>query len=109
MPETTLKIAFPGVSTSEAGSLAADLQQEIEMMGEGVTVQRVRDNPDTQDFGATLLLVLGTPAVIALAKGIAAWMKRTGTGVTVKCGDKEIVVKNVDSANLPAMLQAACK
>ena len=109
MSQTTWKIAFPEMSGSDAGSLAADLQQEIEMMGEDVTVERVRENPDALDFGASLVLVLGTPAVIILAKAIAAWAKRAGTGLTVTCGDTIVTVKNVDSDQLPALLKAGCK
>jgi hypothetical protein len=109
-----LSISFPGKSTAEANELAADLQSEIEMMNDHVEVQRVRNHADTLDFGATLLLVLAAPAVIELvkgpgtelAKGIAAWMKRTGTSISVKLGDKDVLVKNVDSDDLPGVMAA---
>ncbi len=37
------------------------------------------------DFGTTVVLVLGTPAMIALAHGVASWIKRQG--------DPELVIK----------------
>jgi hypothetical protein len=109
-----LSISFPGKSTAEANQLAAELQNEIEMMDAHVEVERVRNQADTLDFGATLLLVLAAPAIVELAKGpatelakgIAAWMKRTGTSISVKLGDKDVLVKNVDSADLPRVMAA---
>jgi len=123
-------ISFPEKSTAEANDLAKNLQNEIQMMGEPVKVKRVRDRADTQDFGATLLLILAAPAVIKgaehigpameqlakgagaamteLAEGIASWMRRTGSSISVKCGDKVVTVKNTDSANLPGIMAAIC-
>jgi len=103
-----LNISFPDTDTSEANKLASDLQNEIEELGTPVELKRVRDPTDTLDFGATLAIVLAAPTVTALAKGIAAWMKRTGTSVTLKVGDKDVVVKNVDSESLPGVMAAIC-
>jgi hypothetical protein len=114
-----ITISFPGKTTAEANVLAAELQNEIQMSGEPVKVERVRENPDSQDFGATLLLVLAAPAavelakgaapaLVELAKGIAAWMRRKGTSISVKCGDKDVVVKDVDSTDLPGVMAAVC-
>lgn len=114
-----LTLSFPEKSKAEANMLAADLQTEIEQLGEPVQVQRVRDNPDTLDFGATLAIVLAAPAVVGfakgaapavieVAKGIASWMRRTGNSVKFKCGETEITLKDVDTANLPAVLAAMC-
>ncbi len=111
-----LKISFPDKDTPEANELASELQKEIQMMGEPVEVKRVREREDTLDFGATLAIILAAPAVIEfmkgpgleIAKGIAAWMKRTGTSITVKCGDKDVVVRHLDSDSLPGVMAAIC-
>lgn len=108
MSQPTLKISFPGQTAADAGILAAELEEEIQMAGEDVTVRRVRESPDSQDFGATLILILGTAAVTELAKGIAAWIKKKGATVEFTVGDKKLLVRDVDSSNLPGILAAAC-
>jgi hypothetical protein len=39
-------------------------------------VERQKDDQRTQDFGATLAVVLAGPAVVAVARGIEAWLQR---------------------------------
>lgn len=66
----------------------------------------MKQTRDTQDFGTTLALVLRTPAVIAVARGLAAYLARTGTTVRIK-KDGEVVLKNVrgdDAAKIVAAL-----
>jgi ethanolamine utilization protein EutA (predicted chaperonin) len=43
------------------------------------------------DFGSTLVLVFGTPAAIAVARGIYEAMKRFSTAVVIKTRSGEII------------------
>lgn len=69
-------IKFQDLSLAEANILAESLRDTILDSHPGVSVERRRDDQSSQDFGATLVLLLGAPAVIAVAKGIEQWLKR---------------------------------
>jgi hypothetical protein len=59
-----------------ANILATDLEDSLSEAVPALTISRRREDPLAQDFGATLAVVLGTSAVTALAKGVAAWLAR---------------------------------
>lgn len=70
-------VRFKKLSTGEANLAADSLKQFLDDLGEpAVSVETRRDASGTQDFGATLVLVLGTQAAVAVAKGIANWLER---------------------------------
>ena len=73
----------------------------------GVVVARQRERPDTQDFGASLAVVLGTAA----AKGIAAWMPRnSGVQVEIRRQGKIVMVaSHLDSKDVPRIAEALSK
>ncbi|GHO54471.1 hypothetical protein [Ktedonobacter robiniae] len=63
-----------------------------------VEVQRKRDDPLTQDFGGTLVLLWGTPAAAAIVTAIGNWLAlRTRASITIKGANEEIVVQNITS------------
>ena len=65
MDEQTYIITFDTVSAAEANHYAEELRQALLDASPDVEVHRRRDDPHTQDFGSTLVLLLGTPAVTA--------------------------------------------
>lgn len=73
-------IRFDGLSKPEASAYIRDLQRDLAAV-EGVTTRIIKDDPTNQDFGATLILVLGTPAVIALAKHTAPMLARAANAI----------------------------
>lgn len=102
----TLALRFDGIPLSEANVLARELEMEVRAASDGVKVNVVKDDKNTQDFGATLILVLGTPAIVAVAKAIGDYIQRRGVTVTitpeggvaisnVKSGDVASIVKNL--------------
>lgn len=95
-----LTLSIEAVSVAQANSDAQSLEKQINLAAPAVDTKIVRSDPNAQDFGATLVLVLGTPAVIALAKGIADWLKARATGTTsLKLRDKAgNVILEVDAA-----------
>ena len=109
MSEHTVQIKFPEKALADAGELADQLEAEIKMIGDNVTVRRLREDANNQDFGSTLVLVLGSAAVVEIAKGIAAWIRRTGTIIELETNGKKILVKDVDSTNLPEIMTALTK
>ena len=71
-----VQISFSGVDVATANQLAGDLADSLQQDAPTLMVERIREDRLTQDFGASLAIILGTSAVTALARGIAAWLAR---------------------------------
>lgn len=85
MSPDSLLIGFPDASTAEGNRLTNSLAEALRDIGPGIIVERQRERPDTQDFGASLAVILGTTAVTAVAKGLAAWLARnSGARVEIR-------------------------
>jgi hypothetical protein len=104
----SLTLVFPEASTAEGNQLAVDLRDCLRDINGNVQVERLRDNPDTMDFGATLGLILGSAAVIAVAKGIAAWLARnSGVRLEIRQSDGSVaILTNLDSRDVFRIAQA---
>jgi hypothetical protein len=89
-------IRFQDTSLAEANVLAESLRDAILDSHPDVSVKTQRDDPSLQDFGATLVLLLGAPAVVVVAKGIEQWLKRhQSASVRIEGPDGIIVAENV--------------
>ena len=75
-PSSDVLISFLDTDLATANELARDLVESLAQDTPTLSVARARENPRTQDFGATVAIILGSTAVTALAKGIAAWLAR---------------------------------
>jgi hypothetical protein len=96
--QQTYIIEFDNISAAEANRDASELRGILLDAVPGIEVNRKRADPYTQDFGASLVLVLGAPAVVAIAKAIGGWlMLHQQTGITIKTADGEIVATNLTS------------
>jgi hypothetical protein len=83
-------LAFEGLDGREANLAAESLKEAIIGLGEhDLSVTTKKEQKRTQDFGATLVLVLGTPVAITLARGIASWMHRRADMTTVVIRDNK--------------------
>ena len=69
-------ITFPEITDAEANRYASDLAHVLTEADKGLHVEQSRNRIGTQDFGTTLVLVLGTASVTAIARGIQAFLKR---------------------------------
>lgn len=69
-------------------------------------VKRLKQHPETMDFGATLVLVLGTAAATEIAKGIAQWIARYKTKVTLSRGATTLTVSDADPASVAKIIEA---
>jgi hypothetical protein len=62
MENDAVVIKFSGVSDEEANKYAGSLADELSEIA-GLKAKPARERHETQDFGATLVLVLGTASV----------------------------------------------
>ncbi len=106
MDESPFIIRFPGASTAEANRYAADLATTLRDVDQDLKVEQQRDRPDTQDFGATLAIILGTASVSAVAKGVAAWLARhAGAKIQINA-DGSVIASNLDSRDAARIADA---
>jgi hypothetical protein len=94
-------ISFDGISSAEANFYAEELRDTLLDASADVEVERKRDDPSTQDFGATLALVLGTPAVAIIARALGNWLTlRRKAAITIKTANGEIIGTNLTSQDI---------
>src|SRR6266566_6489794 len=106
MDQQTYMITFDDVSAADANRYAEELRQALLDASPDVEVHRRRDDPRTQDFGATLVLLLGTPAAAAIVTAIGNWLAlRNRASITVKRADKQIVIQNITSKKAGQLAQ----
>ncbi|SKC19582.1 hypothetical protein [Dyadobacter psychrophilus] len=89
-------IKFEDVVAKDANQYASELTTLIRSLGEDIQVEQTRDNARTQDAGATVLLILGTPAALALARGIAKGIQ----AILTKYRDTRIVIEGPNGMKL---------
>ncbi|MBC7527084.1 MAG: hypothetical protein H7308_06000 [Chthonomonadaceae bacterium] len=93
----SMTIEFVGVSLAEANRFASELSQSLQGLPE-VEVEQRRGSENTQDMGATLVLLFGTPAILAIAKGIQTYLsKRHDAKITIKGPQGEVRAENITS------------
>jgi hypothetical protein len=78
-----VEIELVGVADAEAGRLAAELRDYLLDEDPDLVVDQVRADPRTQDVGALLVLLLATPAAVAVARGVQQWLARRATSEVV--------------------------
>lgn len=100
MSNDEVLISFPGISLAEANVHAQKLADDLKDTDRDLKVEIRKEAADTQDFGATLVLILGTAAATKVASGIARWIARhSGARVMLKTKDgTELLIENSDSA-----------
>ena len=94
---------------AEADRLAEDLQNFLEDEY-NINSLRGKELENTQDFGATIAIILGAKSIVEIAKGIASWLKMTtGKTISIKNEKGEIIGKNLNSKNITEILNASLK
>jgi hypothetical protein len=94
----TYTITFDSVSVADANRYASELRNILLDATPDVEVERTREDPRAQDFGATLLLALGTSAVPAIVKAMGDWLSlHHKVGITIKTAEGEIIATNLTS------------
>ncbi len=105
MDQHSYLIAFEGVPESEANQYAEELREVLLDATAEITVQRQRENPLAQDLGATLVLIMGTPALVAAVNAIGNWLqKRRSATLTIVTAEKKIVAENLTNKDVAHLL-----
>ncbi len=100
MKDLTYIIKFEDTSHAGANIYAQDLRDFLHDASKDIKITIKRDDPSTMDFGGTLVLVLGTPAIIAIANGLAAWLRRFNTAsITIETDEGKVIANNITSKN----------
>jgi hypothetical protein len=107
----TLTVIFPAASKASGNTLAASLEEAVSIdlsrARVDATAKRRRVDPEAQDFGASVALIFGAPAVVALAKALYTWLARnSGVSITLKTASGEVVAENLDSKDAAAVAAA---
>ena len=106
MSEQTYLLSFTGVSEAEANQYAEELREVLLDASAEIAVQRQRENPLAQDLGATLVLIMGAPAVVAAVNAIGNWLqKRHSASLTIVTAEKKIVAENLTNKDAAQLLQ----
>jgi hypothetical protein len=88
--------------------MAERLWDAIHHAAPGAEITRLKETPQAMDFGASLLIILGTATAHAVAGGIATWIARnSGVTLTITTTDGEVVANHVTSKNASEMVAAA--
>jgi hypothetical protein len=99
-PDHRLDIAVLADDPGQSGVQADELREYILDAAADVRVDSVRAEPTAQDFGATLVVLLAAPSIVALVKGVQRWMERRNTSkVTFKNGRKSLVVEGISATS----------
>jgi len=105
--ERTALLTFGGAEAADRNRYASGLRDFILDLGTDVRVEKRRESVDSQEFGSTLVLVLGTTAISTLAYGVAAWLSRNaGARITVRTAKGEVVAEGLDSKDVPRIVEA---
>ena len=88
----TFSIAFPEESGHSANAAAASLAEALRDVDASIAVSREKANPNTQDPGSILTIVLGSTPAAAVAAGIAAWIRMRRLVVRINTQDRSIEV-----------------
>jgi hypothetical protein len=106
MEDLELKIVFEGSLPADAARLAQDLEKQLREADPSAKISLEKERPDSLDFRSILVLLFGTQAAIALAKGVTAFLQRnSGASITItKAGT--VVAQNLDSKDAAKIAEA---
>jgi membrane-associated two-gene conflict system component 1 (EACC1) len=106
----TYRITFLNTSPDEANQKAvelADWLKDAVPQTDLLQVKQERTNKDSQDFGATLVLLLGTAAATAVARGVQSWLAaHSGTTIEITDANGHIVATNINAKSASEIAKA---
>jgi hypothetical protein len=96
----TVQIRIEEHSLAQANRAASELRGVLEKAGDGIQVQTVKERDDTQDLGATLILILGTKAAFTVAKAVHSYIAKRGDRVVIETTDGKVLATGNGAANI---------
>ena len=108
MSTAPITFSFGDSTTADGNRFAGSLAETLRDLDPTIQIERVRERAETQDFGASLAVILGTAAATALAKGIASWLARnSGAKLEIRRGGEVVMTAtHLDSTDVPRLAQA---
>jgi hypothetical protein len=107
MAHQSFLIRFDGISMSEANVMAESLRDELLNADPEIRAETRRDSTDTMDFGGTLILILGTPAVTMAARAILKWAARNNAAsIRLERPDGSLVATNLESKDVASIVKS---
>ncbi len=97
METHTYIITFKNVSGEIASRYVTELKNTLLDTTSDIEVDLRRANVRSQDFGSSLVLVLGTPSMLAVATAIRDWLKLRHSAIIDIEKDGSIHAKNITS------------
>jgi hypothetical protein len=94
-----IRLTLNDVDADALERYSKELTQSISDEMPSLAVEREPSRTNTQDLGATLVLILGTPAIIQISKGIYNWLKLRPNAKLViedQTGKKTTIVSRSD-------------
>ncbi len=83
---------------ADAGGYASELREHLLDLTPDVDAEITKSDQTTQDFGDLLTLFIQGTAAVTIAGGLADFLRRVGTSVTIYAADgNTVVAKNVTS------------
>lgn len=104
-----IEILFDNATSAQSNVWAQDLKEDLIQAVPSAELSTKRERPDSQDFGGTLVLALGTPVAIIAAKAISTWLRRnSGATITIKASG-EVIARNLDSSDAAKIAEAIAR
>lgn len=75
MKEQIFSLEISNVTADEASIYAKELRDSLLDASSDVKADLKRVDDNTQEFGSTIVLILGTPAVFVVAQAIRDWIR----------------------------------
>ncbi|MBL7488590.1 hypothetical protein I6A60_26765 [Frankia sp. AgB1.9] len=98
MTEHRLLLQIERAPNGEKSRMARELRDFILDEEPEADIEFMRSDPEAQDIGATLILILQTPSIGAVALGVRSWLARRSTSeVVFKSGESSLSVDKISS------------
>jgi hypothetical protein len=107
MDKQTYLIELEGVPEDVAGRYADELRNALLDSSGDLMAELKRGKDNTQDFGSTVVLILGAPAVVVAAKALGDYVKlRRSVRLKITTPDgRQVEVDNATSSDAKSIVQ----